>query len=253
MVKIYAGILAFICLCYACLSEQGGYLMARRAAQRAAQGPASGDPCTGCTNETYEGAGYAVAGWTEDANAGAIRDEDYTTSPAPLNGSQSMLVRNPGSDVAFSYINMPNATEVWFRFAFIITNTIVNNMRMVIVADSGFSEQASIQVQASGLRIVVGTANATTVSTLTANTKYYCWGHYKKGTGANAVGDVGFSTTKVRPTGGNGFAQTTTGSSTANAQQIGPYVNDVSFGSGIQGVIYDDFSLTTISQPGDFP
>src|SRR4030095_13735684 len=103
-----------------------------------------------------------------------------------------------------------------------ITNTIVNNMRMVIVADNGFAEQASIQVQSSGLRIVMGTANATTVSTLVAGTKYYCWGHVKKGTGANGIADVAFSTTKVRPTSGNGFAQVTTGRTTANSQQVGP-------------------------------
>lgn len=254
MVKICVGILSLLCLCLVCFSEQGGYIQHRRAVQRAAQGPASGDPCTSCTNETYEGTGTAVAGWLYgDNTAGVVTNVDYATAPAPLSGSQSYLIRNPSFQTGYSYINMPNATEVWFRFIFTITNTIVNNMRMVIIADSGFTEQASVQVQSSGLRIVVGTANATTVSTLTAGTKYYCWGHYKKGTGANAVGDIEFSTSKTRLGSGNGFAQTTTGSSTANAQQIGPYVNDVSFGSGIMGCIYDDFSLTTLSQPGDFP
>lgn len=255
MVKIYAGILAFICLCYACLSEQGGYIQHRRAVQRAAQGPATGDPCTSCTNENFNAAGYDLTGWTEGGANGSITNKDYTTAPAPIEGVQSLLLKNPGFGNVFTYINMPNSGEVWVRFAMVITNTIVNGVRVFYIADSGFTQLASVEVRSSGLKVICGTGNATTVATLNPDKTNYVWIHYLKGSGANAVADVAFREhpTKTRPTSGNNFAQTTAGTSTANQQQCGPYVSDVDNNNSIGGIIFDQMSLTTIGQIGDFP
>lgn len=212
------------------------------------------DPCTSCTNETYEGVGTSVVGWHYgDNSAGVVTNVDYATAPAPLVGSHSLVCRNPNGGTATTLITIPSSAEVWARWTMVITNTIVNNMEVYIADDNVGTHMMEVQVQASGLRIVCGTANATTVSTLTFGTQYYVWAHYLKGSGANAVADVAFSTTKVRPTSGNGFAQVTTGSRTANVTDIGIFINDISFGSAITGIIFDSHSITQLSQPGDFP
>lgn len=211
------------------------------------------DPCTGCTNETYEGTGLAVAGWVFGGGTGSITNVDYTTSPAPIDGSQSYLIRNPANDNSFSYINMPNTGEIWYRFKVILTNNVVNGARLWIVADNTFTLRSGIEIRSSGLRITHGTANATTVATLSANTLIYVWGHYLKGSGANGVADVAWSTGKQRPTSGNNFASVSTGTSTQNQQQCGPYVSDVDFAGVVCGAIYDSVSLSTTGQIGDFP
>jgi hypothetical protein len=132
------------------------------------------------------------------------------------------------------------------------TNTVVNNMRIFRADDNVGGIMVSVHVQAGALRVVCGTANATTVSTLSANTLYYGRIRYLKGTGANAVASVEFSTSKTLPGSGNGFAQTTTGSSANNVLDVFMVVNDPTFGGGIAGVIYDDFSFSP-SSIGDFP
>jgi hypothetical protein len=214
----------------------------------------AGDPCTGCSNETFEGTGTVLDGWKYgDGTAGIVTNVDYATAPAPLSGSQSLMAKNANSQQAQLQLTVPNVGEIWMRCIVTLTNTIVNNMRLLRVDDNVGGVMLSIEVQSSGLRAVSGTGNATTVSTLSADTKYYLWCHYKKGTGANGVADVAFSTTKTRPTSGNNFAQTSAGSTTGNANDVFMNVVDVSFGPGVIGVIYDDWSFSSVSQPGDFP
>jgi hypothetical protein len=255
MVRIASIVACLVALCFVCLSEQGGYLQHRRAVQRAVSVPPTGDPCTSCTNELFNAAGYDLTGWTEGGAAGTITNKDYATAPAPIEGSQSLLLKNVGFGNVFTYINMPNTAEVWLRFAIVITNSIVNGVRVCFIGDSGFTQVASVEVRSSGLRIVCGTANATTVATLNPDKTNYVWVHYLKGSGANAVADVAFREhpTKTRPASGNNFAQVTTGTSTANQQQCGPYVSDVDNNNSFGGIIYDNFSLTTIGQIGDVP
>lgn len=216
-------------------------------------GVAASDPCTGCTNETYEGTGVVVSGWIFGGGTGSITNVDYATAPAPIDNSQSFLIRNPANDNSFSYINMPNTGEIWWRFKMILTNTVVNGARLWIVADNTFTLRAGIEIRSSGLRITHGTANATTVATMSANTTIHVWGHYLKGSGANGVADVAWSTAKQKPTSGNNFASVSTGTSTQNQQQCGPYVSDVDFAGVVAGVIYDSVSLSTTGPIGDFP
>jgi len=213
---------------------------------------ASGDTCSTCTNETFEGTGYSVAGWSE---AGSVVNEDYTTAPAPIIGSQSLLIKNVAFDTAYSEINLPNATEGWMRVGVVLTNTAVSTWYVLMMADSGGGEMASVIVQAGKLRIKCGTATADTATSITANTTNYIWMHYLKGTGANAVADVGFALhpTKTRPTSGGTFASLANGTSTANVQVFRLGGGDLTFGGAEAGAIYDNVSMTTLGVIGDFP
>lgn len=215
---------------------------------------ASGGPdaCSTCTNETFEGAGYVLTGWSE---AGSIVNEDYATAPAPLVGSQSLLVRNSsgGFDTAYSEKNGDSAVESWFRFAAVITNALPNQLYIAAIADSGGTAQAYIMVTNSTVRVFCGTATAATSGTISFGTLTYFWFHYAKGSGANAVADIGFSTSKTRPTGGANFAQTTTGTSTANSQIFRLGGGDGKFVGAYGGIIFDSASFTSIGVIGDFP
>lgn len=220
---------------------------------RAVAAAGGGDACSSCTNETFNGAGTVIPGWKYgDNSAGVVTNVNYATAPAPLNGDQSLLIRNPDSQAGYLNLTVATASEHWVRMTINITNTVVNNMRIYTAEDNVGGRMIQVQLISGAMRIVCGTANATTVSTLSANTTYYVWIHYLKGSGANAVADVAFSSSKTRPTSGDGFAQVTNGSSTADVVDIYLNVSDIAFGSGIMGVIYDDVSFSR-SQIGDVP
>jgi hypothetical protein len=114
------------------------------------------------------------------------------------------------------------------------------------------ASQFDVQIQSSGLRAVCGTANATTVATLSAGTTYYCWAYYSKGSGANAIYKVAFSTSKTKPTSGNNFAGGSNGSSTGDAREAGPWAQDLNFSVQV-GFIVDSFSFSSTGEIGDFP
>lgn len=216
-----------------------------------AGGGGSGDPCTGCTNETFEGTGTVVAGYIY--GGGGITNVDYATSPAPLVGSQSFLIRNDAFAGSYQEKLMPTATNGAMRFMFNITNTVVNGVRIASFADTGGSVQIQIQVQGGKLRIAHGTATADTVTSVSANTTYYCWLYGQKGTGANGIANVAFSTSKTRPTSGNGFAEVTTGTATLDLAIYSLFVSDLAFSGASSGIIYDEVSRKTGTAIGDYP
>lgn len=242
-------ILLLALLCFTVEAARRSVVIARNNVEAAGGGA---DTCSTCTNETFEGTGYLVAGWTE---AGSVVNEDYTTAPAPILDSQSLLVKNLAFATAYSEINLPNSTEGWMRAAVVLTNTAVSTWYVLMMADSGGTELASVLVQAGKLRIKCGSATADTVASITANTTNYIWLHYLKGTGANAVADVGFALhpAKTRPTSGDNYASLANGTSTANVQLFRLAGGDITFGGAEGGAIYDNASMTTLGAIGDFP
>jgi hypothetical protein len=240
-------LLVFISLCLAFTGSTRRALLFNRAA------PEPADPCTSCTNETFEGAGYVVAGWTE---FGAVANEDYSTAPAPLIDSQSLLIQNAAGATAFSALTMPTAGEGWMRFAVCLTNTVVDTWFLAIFVNAGGGSEASLRINGATLSVEAnGASSASTVASISANTTNYIWFHYKKGTGTDAVVDVGFAEhpNKNRPTSGNYFAQVTDGTSTGDAVSYYIGGGDATFGGAFGGAIYDNVSLTTLGPIGHFP
>ena len=213
------------------------------------------DACSTCTNETWEGTGTSTAGWLyfNAGIAGAVTNVNYATAPAPLAGSQSLLLKSTTGGGIGTDINMPSSTEAWMRFAVNFTNTIPNGNQIAWFANNASSEQARLELVGNQFRVTCGTANATTSATVAANTTYYVWFHYKKGTGVNAVADVAFSTSKTRPLSGSGFAQLSNGTSTQNLVEVGLYLYDLSFAGSVFGVIYDSWSCSVTGAIGDMP
>ncbi len=192
-------------------------------AQMSAGGGGGGTP--DLINETFEGTG-APTHW---GAGGAGVDWDYTA--APLSGSQSVRCDGAvGASVNYSGGTM-NHSEVWFSFLIKF-----ESLPAGVEYFCELSTDYRLRIQSDGT-LLVHDASATlvgqTVSAMSAGTAYQVWGHYKKGTGANAVLECSFDTPgSARPNSGNKHAGGTNGDSTANAASV-----LFGFGSGAAAVI----------------
>lgn len=89
--------------------------------------------------------------------------------------------------------------------------------------DTGNNNICTISYLATGVVRVLWadfSANVSTVGTMSSNTTYHVWTRYKKGTGANAIASVGFSTDGTRPTSGNNYAELTAGAYTVDCDRV---------------------------------
>lgn len=206
-------------------------------------------PSNRILTESFEGAnGYDNAGWVP-GGTGSI-DPDYTTTI--LDGSQSLLITIPNAGLEYAYFNTAGTAEVWaFFLARFSTVSPASATTFFDLANTGGGSTCVLKLNTDGTVLVTsGAQGVSTVSALTANTKYWFWVHYKAGSGANGVEDVGFSTDCIRPASGNQFAQR---SDTVQTASIG-YVIPGNFvaGASAVNVIYDRLYLTS-SQIGDNP
>lgn len=165
--------------------------------------------------QDFEGVGYDNGEtWTESGTGGTV-DSDYTTTV--LDGSQSLQIVLAASARQTATIFAPAQSDVW---AYYLLRVITLPSASVIITRflSGGTEGLRVRMTTSGtleVRAGGGTV-ANTAATLATGTTYHLWLHYTKGTGANAVASVAFSTTGVRPTSGTTFATSTNGTATVD-------------------------------------
>jgi hypothetical protein len=88
--------------------------------------------------------------------------------------------------------------------------------------DAGGTVQFRVRILASSSRTVniVAGNQATTIGGLTLDTTYTFFGHCKRSTSSNGIGEICFSTDGSRPTSGNNYATYTNGTSTGFYGQI---------------------------------
>lgn len=188
-------------------------------------------------NETFEGTGTPT-GWFKGGSA------DFDSTASPLQGAQSLRL-NTSAD----YANTPSIAEdeIWGRFLY-RPSSVTDTVNTLILDDAGFTQMMGISLYTDGTLIAldngVGVFDFTT-DAMSANTTYYVWFHYKKGSGANAVIDVMFDTTcTTRPSvGSSKWAGGTTGVSTSDIE----FAQFSSTGS----IVYDYDDLQ-ISNTDDF-
>jgi hypothetical protein len=184
-------------------------------------------------NEDAEGTG-TPSGWTD---SGTI-DWDYTTTV--ITGAQSLHLP-PASSNTTKY-SLSATGEVWARFK--IRQDKTGSVTRIMQFNGSSTERMYVGIATNALRITHGSATATTVSTMAANTTYNVWVRYKKGTGADGEGTIAFSTTNTEPTTGNDFASLTTGSSTGDVDEWGPFNQDAPGGTAL---IFDDLTLDDVA------
>ncbi|TXH18777.1 MAG: hypothetical protein E6R03_01580 [Hyphomicrobiaceae bacterium] len=171
-------------------------------------------------NETFDAAGYDVAGWTE-SSATEIK-EDYATAPSPLSGTQSLYfdVTSTRTDDSPAFTA---SDTVWVSFLYHNDEAAgaAGTRSFVAIKDSvGGTTIASLTLETDGdVTVVCGSANNRSTDSLTRNQTYRVWVTYTKGTGSNGQAAVYWSTTLDGPK-GSAKASVTTGTSTAQALSV---------------------------------
>lgn len=176
--------------------------------------------------ETFDAAGYDKS-WTESAGT---PDEDYTSSPAPLAGTQSFyLAACANSTTQKAYIDFTPTSgqpqEGYFLYRLVNAPTTTGS-RIIGLLRTGASTRATVSLETSSGPVyklsiqVVGGTKQTTTGTLSTGTTYHLWPHYLKGTGSTAVATIAFSTDGVRPTSGNNYKESTAGNGTTDADRF---------------------------------
>jgi hypothetical protein len=165
-------------------------------------------------DENFETSG-TPAGWFR----GGTTNFDY--SPA-LAGSESM--RMDSSSFDYGVTTITPSSEIWFKCLLKVEAlpTAYSNILAVYNPDQS-KPIFYITLVSDGTLITQdydGTANATTTGALSVGSTYRLYGHYKAGTGANAVCECGFNTVDTRPTSGSNFATDNDGAVTDDAGVI---------------------------------
>jgi hypothetical protein len=185
----------------------------------------SGVSCASGTSyliqQNFEGTGYDHS---EVWNEGSNPDEDYTTAPAPLEGSQSIFFRAVTTSVrTFSPTFAAQSTaEAYFLYR--PTTIGLGGDTIFLFRNNGGSVTTlQIDIDATGhLRCDDGTITSNyTDDAAAVGTTWHVWLRYVKGTGINAQYSVAFSSDGVRPTSGTAkFSSTSIGVSTVDTDQL---------------------------------
>lgn len=166
-------------------------------------------------DQDCEGTG-TPAGWT---NSTGSPNWDY--SAAPLAGAQSLYLSCAAAAVR-GRIDFTNQTEAYYYFLLKLTNGSYPASELVFFVSAPNGSTTFSPTLTLGTTGRLNWSGANPTGTLTIGTMYHIWLHYKQGTGADAVVDLGFSTTGVRPTvAGTDYQQITNSSITALAGRIG--------------------------------
>lgn len=186
-------------------------------------------------DENCEGTG-TPSGWT---NSTGSPNWDYST--APLAGSQSLYL-SCAAAAHRARVDFTNQTEIYYYFLLKLTNGVYPGSELVFAVSAANGSSTFSPTLTLGTTGRLNWSGANPTGTLTINTMYHVWTHYRQGTGANGVVDVGFSTTGVRPTSGTDYQQSTISNITALAGRLGlgPTVTTLAV-----DLIFDNIKVST--------
>lgn len=169
-------------------------------------------PATPLLYEDFENpTGYDLAGWGEDIGPGGIINEDYTATV--LYGTQSLFVDTPNDDQTQTTNSFAANGRVWIAFRFRPTAIIdPADSTVIALTDAGNTCQMKFTLNNDGGTVKIFSDCSTGTPTgfgMTTNTTYNVWIEYNKNNGANRFASIGFSTSGIRPTSGNNYAEHT--------------------------------------------
>lgn len=137
--------------------------------------------------ETFDEVGYDNAGQTESGTP----DEDYATSPAPLQGPYSLSLVGGSESVKWDVSAYGSNLYVYALVNWNAIDTFENVFR---IEDSTNATISQLQISSTQLRGKHGTTNGTYSGTVGTGTTYHIWYEYEKGTGSDGVCRVYLST-----------------------------------------------------------
>lgn len=196
-------------------------------AQGATYTTGGGGSCAYDFCETFEGVGYAEANWVEVIDTGGTIDEDYTTSPAPLAGSESLYLATSDYYLSTTTNTFTATDNVYFALMTQLTSTGTDNIEQIHILDANDNVIASIIRAASSTLVQVFNGTSSCYASAGAwdyNTLKYAWLEYEMGTGANGVTRLYLSDSTTKPSSA-GFPSTegcivSDGTSTTQAAKI---------------------------------
>lgn len=207
-----------------------------------------GSSCSGmlvCQN--FEDSGYDNSeSWTESVGTNGIVDEDDTTATV-LRGSQQLKIyAGDSGQVSATTKSYTASDEIWFHARANLT-AINGSGDVIVIMDSGSTELMNINVQYSTdyVKGVCGSSSITSSTSVSPGNAIHIWGHYKKGTGTDAVYQIWIGTTLNRAEatlavdGSNG----TRTYQAAKIRLVSSYQNTNYYDQ----VIVDDEEFTTVS------
>jgi len=165
-------------------------------------------------DEDFENPGFENS-WYNLSN---LVDPDYTTSPAPLEGSYSARVNYTGSTILAmqEWTTAENAVTACFMFH--ATTLPSAGTSFIYLADAGQATIASLLVGSGIMTALHGVTTGNGSASFTTGVTYYIWVEYTRSTASNGVLKVYLSTTTTRPALPD--ISIATGSSTAAAKIV---------------------------------
>ena len=190
----------------ALLPAQGQGILSLAGSPPAAGGGAWGSPTTTLYSTDAEGTG-TPAGWTDTGAPNWDATDQFKI------GAQSFKVE-PGK-----YSKAPNidGSEIWLNFWFRAATFPASAQGIFKGFNSGFGATLGVTLSATGELALLdaGVAPATT-SAISTDTWVYVSVYYLKGTGANSVGKIAWSTDGSSPSSGAQYATYTNGIAATN-------------------------------------
>jgi hypothetical protein len=171
-----------------------------------------------------------------DTTATVLRGTQQLKIVAGNSGQNSSWARQQPSDNDY--------LKVHFKYRFSSALPSSSSEIFAILDTAGAPKPSILLNSGTGKLSINGTISTT--SGLSPDTNYHIWVSSSKGTGANAVYTVAFSTTATEPTSGNQFATSTNGNLTNQIRHI------VTFAQYQMTNFYDQI-LTTTSPTGVSP
>ena len=198
--------------------------------------------------ERFEGTGYQNT-WTENGANTGVCNEDYSTSP--LEGTQGLLLSGTTQKASTGFTFPSDVAEFWGFFKLRIDTALTTNRVFFEWLNASATRVAGLTLSTTNtLTPISGTlAGSATVDAMSLATDYNIWIHFLKGSGANSVFSVGFSTGTTEVTGGNAFSSKTNGNCTTDAHDftIDTQVNTTF------AVVFDKLLMSTTATIGDNP
>lgn len=198
------------------LFETGGassYLPHRRG------GFQGGAPSVSYTvKQDFEGAGYDNSEtWTE-AGTGT-KNEDYTATV--LVGTESLNLAFVGQNGTTSITLAADQGSAWVYFQVHFLVLPATGKIFFRLTDSAAANPLTVEnLTGNLLRMRVGSSVVTLVDAITTGVTYHVWVKYIKGTGSDAQGELAVSTDGTKPTSGNWFTSTSSGTSTTDVNKL---------------------------------
>lgn len=178
---------------------------------------AAADPCASyLVCENMNGTGTPT-GWTDVQPANSVVNWDYTTTA--LEGTQSLLLDYNAYGLTVGTYYDFTAQNNAYAYGLYRYNYLIGQQEIQLQDSSGNKLCQALLLVSGKLRADCN-VSADTVSTMSTNTLYHVWVEYEKGTGANGVCRVAFSTDGTKPANGDNYAAATTCNGTAQASRF---------------------------------